>query len=165
MTVFSPRILLYFRIGEMPDRGGGRVRGRGEMGRGMGRGAPSSGGRGRGRGGKCTNRCAWRQKKTLKVTNKQMIESKGGRGGGGSRGRGRGGNSFKKSGPNDPRVGSSVQIFVEGLPQVLLITFKNHSKDSRNGANSVLPPCVCAMRSISGLCFPIVSVCPTAPQA
>ena len=94
-----------------------------------------------------------------------MIESKGGRGGGGSRGRGRGGNSFKKSGPNDPRVGSSVQIFVEGLPQVLLITYKNLSKDSRKGANSVLPPCVCAMRKISGLCFPIVSVCPTAPQA
>ena len=65
--------------------------------------------------------------KTSKVTNKQMIESKGGRGGGGSRGRGRGGNSFKKSGPNDPRVGSSVQIFVEGLPQVLLITYQNLS--------------------------------------
>ena len=45
---------------------------------------------------------------------------KGGRGGGGggSRGRGRGGNTFKKSGPDDPRIGSSVQIFVEGLPQV-----------------------------------------------
>lgn len=47
---------------------------------------------------------------------------KGGRGGGGGgsrgRGRGRGGNTFKKSGPDDPRIGSSVQIFVEGLPQV-----------------------------------------------
>ena len=71
MNVFPPRILLDFRIGEMPDRGGGRVRGRGEMGRGMGRGAPSSGGRGRGRGGKCTNRCAWKQKKLQKLlTNK-----------------------------------------------------------------------------------------------
>ena len=54
----------------------------------------------------------------------QTIKSlKGGRGGGGSRGRGRGrgGNTFKKSGPDDPRIGSSVQIFVEGLPQVYLI--------------------------------------------
>ena len=54
----------------------------------------------------------------------QTIKSlKGGRGGGGSRGRGRGrgGNTFKKSGPDDPRIGSSVQIFVEGLPQVRLV--------------------------------------------
>ena len=62
----------------------------------------------------------------------QTIKSlKGGRGGGGSRGRGgggsrgrgrgRGGNIFKKSGPDDPRIGSSVQIFVEGLPQVRLV--------------------------------------------
>ena len=58
----------------------------------------------------------------------QTIKSlKGGRGGGGSRGRGRGrgGNIFKKSGPDDPRIGSSVQIFVEGLPQVRLVIIAN----------------------------------------
>ena len=54
---------------------------------------------------------------------KQLKSLKGGRGGAGSRGRGRGrgGNTFKKSGPDDPRIGSSVQIFVEGLPQVCLV--------------------------------------------
>ena len=40
-----------------------------------------------------------------------------GRGRGGGRGRGRGGgDKFVKSGPDDPRINSTVQIFVEGLP-------------------------------------------------
>ena len=39
---------------------------------------------------------------------------RGGRGGGG---RGGGGNKFQKSGPDDPRISSEVQIFVEGLPK------------------------------------------------
>ena len=38
-----------------------------------------------------------------------------GRGGGGG-GRGRGGGRFSKSDPNEPRVPSEVQIFIEGLP-------------------------------------------------
>ena len=38
-----------------------------------------------------------------------------GRGGGG-RGGG-GGGRFQKSGPDDPRISSEVQIFVEGLPK------------------------------------------------
>ena len=43
----------------------------------------------------------------------------GGRGGGrGGRGGGRGkGPAFQKSNPNDPRISSEVQIFVEGLPK------------------------------------------------
>ena len=46
-----------------------------------------------------------------------------GRGGGGGRGRGRGGRGggggpkFEKSGPDEPRINSTVQIFVEGLPE------------------------------------------------
>ena len=39
-----------------------------------------------------------------------------GRGGGAPRGRGGGGRGFKKSGPDDPRISSEVQIFIEGLP-------------------------------------------------
>ena len=35
--------------------------------------------------------------------------------GGGGRGRG-GGGGFQRSGPDDARVGSEVQIFIEGLP-------------------------------------------------
>ena len=54
---------------------------------------------------------------------------KGGRGGGGSRGRGGGGTTFKKSGPDDPRIGSSVQIFVEGLPQVHPIAFSHFQEE------------------------------------
>ena len=46
-----------------------------------------------------------------------------GRGGGGGGFRGRGGGrgggepKFQKSGPDDPRISSEVQIFVEGLPK------------------------------------------------
>ena len=46
-----------------------------------------------------------------------------GRGGGGGRGRGRGGRGggggpkFEKSGPDEPRINSTVQIFIEGLPE------------------------------------------------
>ena len=41
----------------------------------------------------------------------------GGRGGGrGGRGGGRGGGGFKKSTPDEPRINSTVQIFVENLP-------------------------------------------------
>ena len=40
------------------------------------------------------------------------FRGRGGRGGG----RGRGGGGFRRSGPDDPRVSSEVQIFIEGLP-------------------------------------------------
>ena len=85
------------------DRGGfgGGDRGRGSFGdRGRGGGGFGGGGdRGRGGGGGR------------------------GRGGGGGRGRGRGGRGggggpkFEKSGPDEPRINSTVQIFVEGLPE------------------------------------------------
>ena len=39
------------------------------------------------------------------------------RGRGGGRGGGGGGPKFQKSGPDDPRISSEVQIFVEGLPK------------------------------------------------
>ena len=99
----------------MLDRGAGR---------GRGRGGPSSGGRGGGRGGVARGGGMYSGNGKFFCSDCLMVVTinslEGGRGGGGSRGRGRGrgGNTFKKSGPDDPRIGSSVQIFVEGLPQV-----------------------------------------------
>ena len=83
--------------------GGGRGGGfRGGGGGGFGGGRGGGGFRGRGGGGFGGGRGGGRG------------GPRGGRGGGG---RGGGGNKFQKSGPDDPRVGSEVQIFVEGLPK------------------------------------------------
>ena len=85
--------------GDRGGFGGGGDRGRGGFGdRGRGGGGFGGGDRGRGGGGGR------------------------GRGGGGGRGRGRGGRGgggpkFEKSGPDEPRINSTVQIFVEGLPE------------------------------------------------